>query len=77
METRKYNVEVKKLVMVWMFEKYEVEAMCPDDAEKQVDFGLVDPIVSKVIRGTEKDIPASWNNNEPTEVYTTEEIEEC
>ena len=77
METKKYNVTVRRLVMVWMHEEYEVEALCPDDAEKQVDFGLVDPIVSAVVRGTEKSIPDSWNNNEPTEVYTTEEVKEC
>lgn len=77
METKKYSVKVKKLVMVWMQEEYEVEAMCPDDAEKQVEFGLVDPMVSAVIRGTEKYIPDSWNNNEPTVVYKTEEVKEC
>lgn len=77
MKTRKYNVKVKRLVTVWMFEKYEVEAMCPDDAEKQVDFGLVDPMVSAVIRGTEKPVPDSWNNNEPTAIYKTEEIKKC
>ena len=39
MKTKKYNIKVKRLVMVWMHEEYEVEAMCPDDAKKQVDFG--------------------------------------
>ena len=77
MKTKKYNVKVKRLVMVWMHEEYEVDAMSPDDAEKQVDFGLVDPMVSAVIRGTEKSIPDSWNNNKPTVVYITKEIEEC
>ena len=77
MKTKKYNVKVKRLVMVWMYEEYEVKAMCPDDAEKQVDFGLVDPMVSAFMRRTEKPVPDSWNNNEPTVIYKTEEIKKC
>lgn len=75
MKTKKYNVKVERLVKVWMTEEYEVDAADPDEAEKQVDFGLVDPIAYRVMWGTEQDVPMRENNGNPTRVYKTEEAE--
>lgn len=76
METKKYNVKVERLVKVWMTEEYEVDAVDPDEAEKQVDFRLVDPIAYRVMWGTEQDVPMRDNNGNPTRIYKTEEAED-
>ena len=76
MKTKKYNVKVERLVKVWMTEEYEVDAVDPDEAEKQVDFGLVDPIAYRVMWGTEQQVPMRDNNGNPTIIYKTEEAED-
>lgn len=76
MKTKKYNVKVERLVKVWMTEEYEVDAVDPDEAEKQVDFGLVDPIAYRVMWGTEQQVPMRDNNGNPTRIYKTEEAED-
>lgn len=76
METKKYSVKVERLVKVWMTEEYEVDAVDPDEAEKQVDFGLVDPIAYKVMWGTERDVPMRENDGNPTRIYKIEEVED-
>lgn len=76
MKIKKYNVRVERLVKVWMTEEYEVNAVDPDEAEKQVDFGLVDPVAYKVMWGTEQDVPMRENNGNPTRIYKTEEAED-
>lgn len=76
MKTKKYNVKVERLVKVWMTEEYEVDAADPDEAEKQVDFGLVDPIAYRVMWGTERDVPMRENDGNPTRIYKIEEVED-
>lgn len=76
MKTKKYNVKVERLVKVWMTEEYEVDAVDPDDAEKQVDFGLVDPVAYRVMWGTEQQVPMRENNGNPTIIYKIKEAED-
>lgn len=76
METKKYSVKVERLVRIWMTEEYEVDAVDPDEAEKQVDFGLVDPIAYKVMWGTERDVPMRENDGNPTRIYKIEEVDD-
>lgn len=76
MKTRKYNVKVERLVKVWMTEEYEVDAVDPDEAEKQVDFGLVDPIAYRVMWGTEQQVPMRENNGNPTIIYKIKEAKD-
>lgn len=76
METKKYSVKVERLVRIWMTEEYEVDAVDPDEAEKQVDFGLVDPIAYKVMWGTERDVPMRENDGNPTRIYKIEEADD-
>lgn len=73
---KKYRVKVERLVRIWMMEEYEVDAVDPDEAEKQVDFGLVDPIAYKVMWGTEQQVPMRENNGNPTRVYKIKEAED-
>lgn len=76
MKTKKYSVKVDRLVRIWMTEEYEVDAVDPDEAEKQVDFGLVDPIAYKVMWGTERDVPMRENDGNPTRIYKIEEVDD-
>lgn len=72
---KKYKVTVGKLVVIWMREYYEVEAENPDEAEKQVDSGFGELYDKEFLLETEKSIPDSWNNNNPTVIYKVEEAD--